>query len=179
MKVLSLRHILQRSIFILTVGAAFHTAIFAATVWADEAALIKIRTISAHKIQPRESGASQELKSLAYLPPALSDISDKLQELPFNSFKLQAHDELLVRLKDLTEVQLESEDPQMSAHSLKLKLLGLSRGKVCLWMNWREVEGEEILDSRVHFKQGEQFITGTETKDGVGMLVVLQVIKQD
>lgn len=157
-------------------------------VHGEETAVIKIRTISARKIggQPVSDAiiprASESVKSGGFpdpIPPSLADISEKLKELPFNGFKLQAQEEVQVRLKEIKEMQLASHDSQLPSHSLKLKLLGMNRGKVCLWINWSESAGEEILDSRVHFKQGEQFITGTEAKDGLGMLVVLQVTKQD
>lgn len=178
-KALSFRDILSKYRSLVTSCGVIITATFAIAAHAEETALIKIRTISAHKIHADGSGSLGAQKTLHQLPASLKDISQKLEGLSFDSFKLQAQDEVPVGLKDLKEVRLVSQDPRLSAQTLRLKLLGLNRGKVCLWINWRESEGEEILDSRVHFKQGEQFITGTEGKDGVGMLVVLQVTKQD
>lgn len=156
-------------------------------VHGEDVALIKIRTIAAREIGGQDVRAGQNSKAgefdkseriQAQIPTSLADISEKLKELPFKSFQLQAQDEIQVGLKELKELRLGSNDAQIPGHTLKLKLLGLNRGKVCLWINWSESEGEEILDSRVHFKQGEPFITGTEAKDGLGMLVALQVTKQ-
>jgi len=145
---------------------------------AEETALIKIRTISAHNIEANGEWPAGALKSISHLPPVLNDVAFKLQDLPYNAFKLQGQSEVQVGLHSIREVRLASDDPSFPEHTLKLKLLGLNRGKVCLWMNWREADGGQILESRVHFKQGEQFVTGTEAKDGGGMLVVLQVTEQ-
>lgn len=100
--------------------------------------------------------------------PALHDLESKLSHLPFNSFHLLSHKEQTITLKSRDSVQLPN------GQSLMFRPIYMEAHKVGLWLNWKDRDGSEILNTRLHFDSQDSVLTGTDCSHNEGMILAIK-----
>ena len=128
-----------------------------------------VRTIQAS--EPVEG--EQDSKSSAQapkLPAELSDISAKLVQLPFSSFTLLASKNETHAIKKRETMQLPN------GQSLTFRPIYMDNKRVGLWLNWREADGSEILNTRVHFDADDSVVTGTDCAGNKGRILAIKAV---
>lgn len=100
------------------------------------------------------------------IDPRLSDIREKLMKLPFLHFRMIGQQQSVVSLKRKYIIDLPG------GHVLALRPLYVEGPRVGMWMRWRERDGADVLDTRVHFNCGESMITGTDNAYGGAVLAI-------
>lgn len=125
---------------------------------------IYVRTIEAsqHIDGERQDGES------ASIDPSLSDISHKLNRLPFQSFRLVGSKEQELSLKRKDTLKLAD------GQSLTFRPLYTDNKRVGLWLSWRDRAGTDILNTRVHFDCGDSVLTGTDSSPDGGMILAIR-----
>ena len=103
------------------------------------------------------------------LDPAISDLKDKLDTLPFEHFVLISSEERLLPLKKKETIQFAG------GQLLHLRPILIEGDKVSLWLNWKDAKGQNILDTRMHFDSSQSMLAGTDSTDDTGLLLAINV----
>lgn len=103
------------------------------------------------------------------LDPAISDLKDKLESLPFEHFTLASSDERSIPLKKKETIQFAG------GQVLHLRPLSIEGDKVSLWLSWEDAKGQSILDTRMHFDSSQSMLAGTDNTDNTGLLLAISV----
>ena len=127
-------------------------------------AWVLVRTVEA-----QGGGASENGSAPAKIDPRLSDISEKLRKLHFKSYRLLASQTQVVPLMKKGKLALVNGD------NLILRPLLVSSERVSMWLKWKDAEGMEILDTRMHFDPGESMLTGTDNNEESGVILAIEV----
>lgn len=99
----------------------------------------------------------------------LQDLSSKLRELPFKNFSLLSTEERTIPLKKRETLSLGG------GQTLTLRPLYADNDRVGMWLKWKEPDGSDILDTRMHFNFGESMIAGTDNSPSSGVILVIDV----
>lgn len=129
-----------------------------------EAVTITVRTIEA--TQPitgdDTSGNPQSVET------PLDDLKNKLQEIPYQNFRLVSSKEERFCLKKRQSMQLPN------GQALSFRPIYMDGKKVGLWINWKDHDGAQILDTRLHFDSDDSVITGTDHVTGSGTVLAIK-----
>lgn len=142
---------------------------------ADEAAApgetIKVSVRAIQASEPHEASGNQSTERAIRVDEGLSDLQAKLVHLPFNSFKLLSRKEETLALKTRDSLQLPN------GQSLMFRPIHMDQRKVGLWLNWKDRDGSEILNTRVHFDSQDTVLTGTDCSHNEGMILAIKAIE--
>lgn len=128
---------------------------------------IFVRAIQASEPIKGEPEAASEAPSVA---PELADISAKLGQLPFSSFTL-------LSTKNESHVIKKRETMKLpNGQSLTFRPMYMDNKRVGLWLNWREADGSEILNTRVHFDADDTVVTGTDCAGDKGLILAIKAV---
>jgi hypothetical protein len=129
-------------------------------------------TLSVRTIQASEPHSGDDARSTAArtmkLDPAIRDLEPKLSQLPFDSFQLLSAKEEVIALKTRDSLQLPN------GHSLTFRPIYLDSKRMGLWLNWRDQDGSEILNTRVHFDATDSVLTGTDCAQDKGLILAIK-----
>lgn len=109
-------------------------------------------------------------RAIARIEPEQHDLTSKLSQLHFKSFKLVA-DETRNLAFDRT-ASLELGD----GHALSIKPSYRAKNKVCLWLRWVDTKGLEVLNTKLHLRSGEAVVTGTEEGSDTGTVLAISAV---
>jgi hypothetical protein len=126
--------------------------------------------------RPRAENVATKEATSSQLDPELKDIEARLINLPFSRFQLLASKNETITIKQKNSLQLPN------GQKLILRPMYMDHKKVGLWLNWRDKDGSEILNTRVHFDSSESVITGTDCSHDQGLILAIkakQVVTPD
>lgn len=130
---------------------------------------ISVRTIQA--TEPTHHHANDTEKSPAlHLASSLQDLEARLSNLPFSNFQLIASKEETLTLKKKNSLQLPN------GQSLTFRPVYLEDRKIGLWLDWRDKDGSEILNTRVHFDSNDAVLTGTDCAADAGLILAIKAV---
>jgi hypothetical protein len=46
-----------------------------------------------------------------------------------------------------------------------------------MWLSWKDTDGSDILNTRVHFDSDDSVLTGTDYPDNEGRILAIRAIK--
>ena len=135
---------------------------------------VRVRTVRAIE---RSAEAEKKEKGAALMAVApsqrvdrrLSDLSPKLQKLPFRDFNMLSSEELLIPVLKRQSISLSS------GQTLVVRPLYVEERKVGLWIHWQDASGAELLDTRMHITPGESVIAGTDNSPSSGVVLAIEV----
>jgi hypothetical protein len=172
----------QRALFFLLLAITVSLAALSTSttsVHADEITptgeTIKLSVRAIQASVPHEtSEGSQSTRSAErsiHVDENLSDLQEKLIHLPFNTFRLLSKKEETLALKTRDSLQLPN------GQSLMFRPIYMDQRKVGLWLNWKDRDGSEILNTRVHFDSQDTVLTGTDCSHNEGMILAIKAIE--
>lgn len=126
--------------------------------------LVKVRAIEA---TGRNEGGV-EAAEIEGQDPRLHDVSKNLSHLEFSKFKLLSEQEAKISVMDKEVIALGA------GHSLALRPLYVSNGRVGMWIHWTDKD-TVLLDTRMHFACSDKVITGAESDMTGDRAVILAV----
>jgi len=165
---------LQSSRFFIPLACLVAVAVLGAwpeRAMCDDSASVNIfvRAIQASEPIKGEPNAPSELQAPS-VAPELADISAKLAQLPFSSFTL-------LTTKNESHVIKKRETMKLpNGQSLTFRPMYMDNKRVGLWLNWREADGSEILNTRVHFDSDDTVVTGTDCAGDRGLILAIKAV---
>lgn len=152
----------------IAITAYFNISCVAAQIRAEdkeaEAVTITVRTIEA--TQP--ISADEQGQPAQSVESPLEDLKSKLQEIPYKNFRLVSSKEERFCLKKRQSMQLPN------GQALSFRPIYMDGKKVGLWINWKDHDGAQILDTRLHFNSDDSVITGTDHVTGSGTVLAIK-----
>jgi hypothetical protein len=137
--------------------------------------MLSVRAIqaSAPLEQDKETAARSDAKqpNPTQIDPELKDLEGRLINLPFSRFQLLASKEETITIKQKNSLQLPN------GQKLTFRPMYMDRKKVGLWLNWRDRDGSEILNTRVHFDSNESVVTGTDCAHDQGLILAIKAVQ--
>jgi hypothetical protein len=131
-------------------------------------------TLSVRTIQASDRRAVEQPQVSSVRPIRLEgnirDLESKLSQLPFDSFQLLSTKEETIPLKIRDSLQLPN------GHSLTFRPMYIDTKKVGLWLHWRDQDGGEILNTRVHFDATDSVLTGTDCAQDKGLILAIKAL---
>lgn len=125
---------------------------------------------ASYLVHVREIEASSKIETAASPDIRLQDLTRKLTNLNFKSFKLVSEDRRDVPSNQEELVRLGA------GRSLTIKPAASDTNKkICLWIQWKDEKGEELLNTSLHFPRGESVITGTDQAGEDGLILAIDV----
>lgn len=123
------------------------------------------------KVQSIEcSGEKSSKNTKIKVDQSISSLETRLKDLPYTNFNLASSQTINIPLNKEQELTLDSGD------ILHLKLLYLDQERVGLLLNWKDSEGMQLLDTRMHFGCTETMLAGAEGCEGDnGKLLAISV----
>jgi hypothetical protein len=130
---------------------------------------VYVRTISATAPLQADANTPRSLDGI-HVDSSLRDIQPKLMQLPFSSFKLlSAKQEQLSLLK---KESLRLPNGQL----LAFRPMYVDQKRVGLWLKWKDSDGAEILNTRVHFDTDDSVLTGTDSEHDSGLILAIKAV---
>lgn len=134
--------------------------------------MLSVRAIQASGPTERDKEISERSDgkepNSTQLDPALKDIEGRLINLPFSRFQLLASKNETITIKQKNSLQLPN------GQKLTFRPMYMDHKKVGLWLNWRDKDGSEILNTRVHFDSNESVVTGTDCAHDQGLILAIK-----
>jgi hypothetical protein len=128
--------------------------------------------LSVRTIQASEPLQGEVAEATARLPETSSagtertvQIDDSIRD---GNFQLLSTKEEIITLKTRDSLQLPN------GHSLTFRPMYLDSKKVGLWLNWRDHDDSEILNTRVHFDAADSVLTGTDCGHDKGLILAIR-----
>lgn len=129
-----------------------------------------VRTIQASEPRQPNTQENAETNSMT-LEESLTDLKPKLALLPFSSFRLISRKEEEISLKKKESIQLPN------GQTLSFRPMYMENERVCMWLSWKDTDGTDILNTRIHFDADESVLTGTDYHDNEGRILAIRAIK--
>lgn len=114
-------------------------------------------------------GVSDPAVKKARIDRRIMDLRLKLQPLQYNSYKLLSSQSFRVPVRKKHIVRLADGD------TLIMRLHYKDERRIGLWLKWRDKDGMEVLDTRIHFSPGESMVTGVERAANEGIILAIGV----
>lgn len=139
-----------------------------------EPKLIKISVRTIHAIRNSDAAAPADTQAVAIrsegqrVDAGLMDLEKKFMALPYHYFRLLAakEEELCVKKKQSLSLP--------NGQSLSFRPVRMEDKKVGLWISWRDAEGMEILNTRIHFDTDYSVLTGMEESPSTGLILAIK-----
>ena len=125
-----------------------------------EAVKLRFRTLKAWTKEGNEQ-ADEEL----------GDLEDKLHELDYKYFKLISSEEH--QFIDGQKHQIRLGDGDL----LTVKLIYQNPRKLGVWYHWEDINGEELIDTRLHFSCKRPLVTVVDAGNGEGKLLAINIVR--
>ena len=129
---------------------------------------VVVRTIQA--TGAKESAPTAQEPSL---DASLTDLKQKLAMLPFSSFKLIGSKEEKISLKQKEVVRLPN------GETIAFRPMYMNKERVGLWLSWKDTDGNDILNTRLHFDADESVLTGTDYPNNEGRIIAIRAMRVD
>jgi len=129
---------------------------------------LSVRAIQASEGREDRSHSDPSTQKPLHIDAALDDIKPKLANLPFTHFHLLSHKEETISLRQRNALQLPR------GQSLTFRPIYMDSKKVGLWLNWRDKDGSEILNTRLHFDSHDSVLTGTDCSHNEGLILAIK-----
>lgn len=164
--------IYKRTLTVVTLGTLVALTGSATAEDSCEGTKIKliVRTIQASEPRQPHTQDSAETPSIK-LEESLTDLKPKLALLPFSSFRLISTKEEEISLKKRESLQLPN------GQTLSFRPMYMEKERVCMWLSWKDTDGSDILNTRIHFDADESVLTGTDYHDNEGRILAIRAIK--
>jgi hypothetical protein len=134
--------------------------------------MLSVRAIQASTpIERDKDGQARPTAPSAQLDPELRDIEGSLSNLPFARFQLLASKNETITIKQKNSLQLPN------GQKLTFRPMYMDNKKVGLWLNWRDKDGSEILNTRVHFDANDSVVTGTDCAHDQGLILAIKAVQ--
>ncbi len=128
---------------------------------------LSVRTIQASTPRVAEETPAAVARPI-HIEGNIRDLEPKLSQLPFDTFQLLSTKEETIALRTRNSLQLPN------GHSLTFRPMYIDAKKVGLWLHWRDQEGGEILNTRVHFDAADSVLTGTDCAHDKGLILAIK-----
>lgn len=170
----------MRGIFVASLGCllALYSALPLSSTKAEEsysdrpAIKLSVRAIQASGAEASltESGSESEKLKKPHIESQLTDIEEKLTQLPFSHFHLISKEEKTVHARARESIPL----PRGQVLTVRPIYMDTDSAKICLYIHWQDRDGSHILDTRVHFDSRESVITGTDSSQNEGLILAIR-----
>jgi hypothetical protein len=168
LRAISLRNLLQVLASVVSWGAIFTSSQSNADNRACDYAEVKVVVRSIQAMGARErTGAGGE----PTIDDSLTDLKQKLGMLPFSSFKLISSKEEQISLKRKEIVHLPN------GQSIAFRPMYMNKERVGLWLSWKDTDGNDILNTRIHFDADESVLTGTDYLNNEGRILAIKAVQ--
>jgi len=128
---------------------------------------VVVRTIQA-------TGSRTDLTTQApALEDSLADLKPQLALLPFSNFHLISSKEEEISLKQKESFRLPN------GQTLTFRPMYMEKERVGMWLSWKDTDGSDILNTRVHFDSDDSVLTGTDYHDNEGRILAIRAIKPE
>lgn len=129
-----------------------------------------VRTIHASGVRAPNARETQGDSNITVEAP-LADIRPKLEMLPFQSFRLisQKEEEIFVKKKE--SIQLPN------GQTLAFRPMYMDKERIGMWLSWKDTDGSDILNTRIHFDADESVLTGTDYQENEGRILAIRATK--
>jgi len=102
---------------------------------------------------------------------SLADLKPQLALLPFSNFHLISSKEEEISLKQKESFRLPN------GQTLTFRPVYMEKERVGMWLSWKDTDGSDILNTRVHFDSDDSVLTGTDYHDNEGRILAIRAIK--
>lgn len=100
---------------------------------------------------------------------SLAPFKDHLLQFPFHNYKIRYLTQISLPVKTSEKFYLSDNEV------LQLKVLYCEDKRASIWINWQDSEGNEVLDTRLHFNKDEPIIAGVEEGEFKGKFLLLKL----
>jgi hypothetical protein len=128
---------------------------------------VVVRTIQATGPRASSSGQAQTTS----LDDSLADLKPQLALLPFSAFHLISSKEEEISLKKRESFRLPN------GQTLTFRPMYMEKERVGLWLSWKDTDGSDILNTRIHFDADDSVLTGTDYQDNEGRILAIRAVK--
>ncbi len=128
---------------------------------------VVVRTIQA--TGPRQS--STDTTQTTSVEEAIADLKPQLNLLPFSTFHLISRKEEEISLKKKESFRLPN------GQTLTFRPMYMDKERVGMWLSWKDTDGSDILNTRIHFDSDESVLTGTDYQDNEGRILAIRAVK--
>ncbi len=128
---------------------------------------VVVRTIQA--TGPRQS--STDTAQTTAVEEAIADLKPQLNLLPFSTFHLISRKEEEISLKKKESFRLPN------GQTLTFRPMYMDKERVGMWLSWKDTDGSDILNTRIHFDSDESVLTGTDYQDNEGRILAIRAVK--
>lgn len=128
---------------------------------------VVVRTIQATG-QRASSTAANEAPSVE---DSLADLKPQLTLLPFSTFHLISSKEEEISLKKKESFRLPN------GQTLTFRPMYMEKERVGMWLSWKDTDGTDILNTRIHFDSDDSVLTGTDYHDNEGRILAIRAVK--
>ena len=105
------------------------------------------------------------------LEDALADLKPQLILLPFSTFHLIDSKEEEISLKKKESFRLPN------GQTLTFRPMYMEKERVGMWLSWKDTDGSDILNTRIHFDADDSVLTGTDYHDNEGRILAIRAVK--
>ena len=132
---------------------------------------LSVRAIQASDPHDLDAERDESKQRAIHVDSSLEDLQAKLTHLPFNNFRLLSLREELITLKTRDSLQLPR------GQTLMFRPIYMEAHKIGLWLNWKDKDGSEILNTRVHFDSKDTVLTGTDCSHNEGLILAIKAMQ--
>ena len=100
---------------------------------------------------------------------SLAPFKDHLLQFPFHKYRIKYASQIAVPVMKKQSMQLNADEV------INLRLFYREKKRIGLWLQWLDGDGEELLNTRLHFNDHEPVIAGTDTGEYSGKLLLLRL----
>lgn len=138
-------------------------------VLTHESVLVRVRTVKAHGALPRGAAVRQTNVTEISIDRDIQDLASNLEKLPYAHFQLLSSSDVAVPLKKKESVRL------IGGQTLAVRPLYCNKERVGIWLDWQDADGTELLNTKLHFDQGESMSLGTDRTEDTGLIYAISV----
>jgi hypothetical protein len=128
---------------------------------------VVVRTIQATGPRAPSSGQAQTPS----LDDSIADLKPQLALLPFSAFHLISSKEEEISLKKKESFRLPN------GQTLTFRPMYMEKERVGMWLSWKDTDGSDILNTRIHFDADDSVLTGTDYEDNEGRILAIRAVK--
>jgi len=101
---------------------------------------------------------------------SLADLRPKLAQLSFTSFRLLCSKQERISLMHKAVIHLPR------GQSLAFRPVYMDNKRVGLWLNWKDANDGDILNTRIHFDTDDSVLTGTDSSHNSGLILAIKAV---
>jgi hypothetical protein len=159
----------KRLIALCTLGLLWFCPFWAQADESCEHSKVKVVVRTIQATGPRPSSTAEAHTPL--LEDSLADLKPQLALLPFSTFHLISSKEGEISLKKKERFRLTN------GQTLTFRPMYMEKERVGMWLSWKDTDGSDILNTRIHFDADYSVLTGTDYHDNEGRILAIRAIK--